>query len=167
MFDGCFIVELRTMKDQFKEILDSLDEKVPRSRLAPYRDLLIELRRRMYTYREIRQILREKCQVQVSVSTLHDFLQAQRKTKRIVRTTAILENQKPQGEKLAERKTIPVNTSTPKNSAPAASHDEVRKRIAALKQRQTQPEQDKRIFEYDPDQPLHIESNDVKKDIVK
>ena len=129
-----------------------------RAHLAPYRDLLTELRRRKYTYREIRQILREKCQVEVSVSTLHDFLKAQRKTKRIVRATAILENQKPQEEKPTEKNTVPVTTATPKNSTPVASPDEVRKRIATLKQRQTQPEQDKRIFEYDPDQPLHLES---------
>ena len=62
------------MKDQLQEILDSLDEKTPRSRLAPYRDFIAKLRRRKYTYREIRRILREKCQVQVSISTLHDFV---------------------------------------------------------------------------------------------
>ena len=55
------------MKDQLQEILDSLDEKTPRSRLAPYRDFIAKLRRRKYTYREIRRILREKCQVQVSM----------------------------------------------------------------------------------------------------
>ena len=86
------------MKDQLQEILDSLDEKTPRSRLAPYRDFIAKLRRRKYTYREIRRILREKCQVQVSISTLHDFVRAQarKKTQRLISATAVSERPKPQ-----------------------------------------------------------------------
>jgi len=128
------------MKEQFQEILDNLDEKTPRSRLAPYRDLIIELRRRKRTYREILQILREKCQVQVSISTLHNFLQAQRKPKRIGRTTAIPKNQKPQGEeKSLERNAISIVTAYPEKPVSALSPDEARQRIEALKRRQYNP----------------------------
>ena len=49
----------------------------------------------------------------------------------------------------------------PKNSAPSVeSPDEIRQRIAALKQRAAQPEPEIKRFEYDPDQPLHLVPND-------
>ena len=34
--------------------------------------------------------------------------------------------------------------------------DEVRQRIASIKQRHAQPEPDIKQFDYDPDQPLHL-----------
>jgi hypothetical protein len=62
------------MGANFQEILDSLAEKPPRSRLEPYRDLIEELVRRGRTYREIRKILAEKCGLRVALSTLHSFM---------------------------------------------------------------------------------------------
>jgi hypothetical protein len=52
------------MDDKFGGLLDSLPEKPPRSRLEPYSELIVELRRRGRTYREIARILAEKCKVQ-------------------------------------------------------------------------------------------------------
>jgi hypothetical protein len=119
-----------------------------------YRDLLLELQRRKYTYREIRQILQEKCQVEVSLSTLHGFLRTQRKPKSsATRTSTVSEHQKSQNEMAPEHVAI---FTLPKKAAPMASPDEVRQRIAMLKQQTTQPKQDKKIFHYDPDQPLHL-----------
>ena len=62
------------MGGRFQDILDSLPEKPPRSRLEPYRDLIEELRRRGRTFREIAHILREKCHVETAASTIHDFV---------------------------------------------------------------------------------------------
>jgi len=56
------------MDAKFKEILDGLPSKRPRSRLEPYGELIRELRRRGRTYRDIADILGEKCQVQVTAS---------------------------------------------------------------------------------------------------
>ena len=53
----CLVYSGRSMDANLQEILDNLDEKAPRSRLGPYRDLILELRRRNRTYREILQIL--------------------------------------------------------------------------------------------------------------
>src|SRR3989442_212786 len=64
------------MEGKLDEILDSLSEKPPRSCLESFRDFIIELRRRKRTYREIAQILEEKCRVRVSKSTVHRFLRA-------------------------------------------------------------------------------------------
>ena len=69
------------MDDKLQVILDSLPEKRPRSRLEPYCELIDELRRRGRTYREIARILVEKCQLQVSRSTVHDFVRGRSRTK--------------------------------------------------------------------------------------
>ncbi len=60
---------------KFKEILDGLPPKRPRSRLETYAKLIIELRRDR-TYRDIAHILAEKCQIQVTASEVHDFVRA-------------------------------------------------------------------------------------------
>ena len=62
------------MDAKFKEILDGLPSKRPRSRLEPYGELISELRRRGRTYRDIAHILGEKCQVQVTASVLVGFM---------------------------------------------------------------------------------------------
>src|SRR6516162_4929908 len=45
------------MDRKFEDILDTLPEKPPRSRLEPYRELIGELRKRGRTYRDIAGIL--------------------------------------------------------------------------------------------------------------
>ena len=62
------------MGGQFKDILDSLPEKSPRSRLDPYLELIEELRRRGRTFREIAHILAERCYLETAASTIHDFI---------------------------------------------------------------------------------------------
>ena len=72
------------MEDQLKQILESLPEKPPRSRLAPYREFIEELRQLGRTYRDIAAILAEKCQLRVSASAIRDFVRihSRDKTKR-------------------------------------------------------------------------------------
>jgi len=101
----------------------------------------------------------EKCQVRISVSTLHDFLRTRKKAARTVRATDVKKSQKPQGKAVSERTSIPEENG---KSASISSSDEIRQKIERLKQRSPQPEPDKRIFEYDPDQPLHLVSEDQK-----
>jgi hypothetical protein len=67
------------MDKRFQAILDSLPPKLPRSRLEPYWELIRELRHRGRTYREIAQILADKCHVAVAASTVHDFVRARSK----------------------------------------------------------------------------------------
>lgn len=49
------------MKDEFQGILNIVKERPGRARLEPYGELIDELRRRL-TYRDISDILTEKCQ---------------------------------------------------------------------------------------------------------
>ncbi len=136
------------MDANLQAILDSLEEKEPRSRLAAYRDLILELRRRNRTYREILRILADRCQIRVSISTLHDFLYAQQRIdskrgnpKIRMKKAPCPDKQFPESAKSGEE--IPVMS-------------DIQQRIAALKRRQTLPRPNAPRFTYDPDQPLHL-----------
>ena len=137
----------------FQHILDSLPEKLPRSRLQPYRALIEKLRRQGRTYREIVGILSEKCNLQVSLSTLHDFVSVQSRElpKRQSRAGVVAVNAL--NRPATDRSTNPVS----------ATPDDVQARILALKHRcATQPQPPEKLFHYDPDEPLHL-PQDIRK----
>lgn len=121
------------MDDYLKKILDDLPDKPPRSRLEPYHDFIVELRRRGRTFREIAGILAEKCQVQVTGSGIHDFLRT----------------------RLGRDATRLAASMLPKTS----SGDEVQRRIAELKARNSTAKQSANGFEYDPDEPLRLKTS--------
>jgi hypothetical protein len=136
-----------SMDSEFRNILESLPEKPPRSRLEPYGELIDGLRRRGRTFRDIVEILAEKCQVQVSISTLHDFLRARscrnRNSARRIAADATIAN--------------PIaSKSAGGESVQKPSEDEVRQRIAAFKARKpvTTPSRDD--FHFDPNEPLRL-----------
>jgi hypothetical protein len=135
------------MEANFQEILDSLIEKPPRSRLERYRDLIEELLERGRTYREIRNILAEKCNVRVSLSTLHRFA---------VPHLPLRDGARQSLPSLGTNGTKIRAPGKKQSSVGNQQHlDQVRQRIAALKTRnftQTKPEG----FSYDPDQPLRL-----------
>lgn len=142
------------MDASHQEILDNLEEKEPRSRLGPCRELIFELRRRNRTYREIVRILSVRCQIHISISTLHDFLHAQRQI-----------DSKPRKQKTKRRKILAQNEQLPES----AKHKEeipivndIQQRIAALKRRPTPPQPNAPRFTYDPDQPLHLITQEKK-----
>jgi hypothetical protein len=126
------------MDDDLKKILAELPIKPPRSRLEPYREFIEELRSRGRTYRDIAEILAEKCAVQVTASGVHDFVRARTRAK-------------------TKSNPLPVSNPVAAETSPAsASSEEVQRKIAALKARNTAAEPGPRGFEYDPDQPLRL-----------
>lgn len=142
------------MSDKFQQILDNMPEKPPRSRLEPYAELIIELRRRKRTYREILDVLAEKCNLPISISTLHDFVRMKaeeaRKVAKVLRTAA-------QGARDDDRGVASPRAPTPKMAETRPSDEEVRRRIAALKARpKPAPEEPSKQFEYNPDEPLRL-----------
>ena len=145
------------MGDDFQKILDSLGEKVSRSRLAPYHDLIMELRRRRRTYREIQQILRERCRIQISISTLHEYLKIRRRTGGTVRDAEGPRHPRPQGMRTSKERPI---TSAYDKPTESISTDEIRQRIAALKQSRPEPAPEKPIFHYDPNKPLTLKADE-------
>lgn len=136
------------MQDTLQDILNTLPEKPPRSRLETYRELIDELRQRGWTYRDIAGILADKCQLTVSISTLHDFVRLRSLGKRSsARRTA------PDGSKADA---IDPKGALVGSDDRAAQDEEVRRRIAALKARKpvTTPSRDD--FHFDANQPLRL-----------
>ena len=135
------------MEDQLKQILESLPEKPPRSRLAPYREFIEELRRLGRTYREIATILAEKCQLNVSASAIHDFFRLH-SSRQARRGSPI---SKPQ-RSTVEAARLHAGTSVKGNSEVG-----VQDRIAALKRRDKVTRLGREIFQFDASEPLRLD----------
>jgi hypothetical protein len=135
------------VEDKFQAILNSVTEKVGRSRLEAYGELIDELRRRGLTYRDIAGILAEKCQFQVSKSAINHFVRARSRRKRnSARRIAT-------GAMIA----VPIAPkSAIVDSAQKPTEDEVRQRIAAFKARRSVTTPSLDDFHFDPNQPLRL-----------
>jgi hypothetical protein len=134
------------MDANLKNILDELPDKPPRSRLEPYREFIEELRSRGRTYRDIADILAEKCAVHVTGSGVHDYLRTRSRAKASHAEVSPIKPGQP-----------PVSIPVARDSLAAApSSEEVQRKIAALKGRNTATEVGPRGFEYNPDEPLRL-----------
>jgi hypothetical protein len=130
----------------FKEILDSLPERPLRSRLEPYRELILEMRRRGRPFREIVHVLDEKCGVHVVASTVHDFVKSAR-TRERDHEPNVVENSRQGATRLEEG---PI-------------HDELDDRIAALKARKAQSRTAPKRFQFVSGEPLRLASKRDRK----
>ncbi len=136
------------MDARFQEILDSLPPKRPRSRLEPYAELIEELRQRGTTYRKIAAILTERCQLQTSASTVHDFLHVRTPTKTAAKRGRTAGSRMRDAARRAPRwSRAQANVQPP---------DDVQRRIAALKMRSAPAKPKPKEFQYDPEEPLHF-----------
>jgi hypothetical protein len=143
------LVRRRSFMDaRFQEILDSLPPKRPRSRLEPYAELIEELRHRGTTYRKIAAILTERCQLQTSASTVHDFLHVQTPTKTPGKRRRTAVSRVPDTARRAPRLSQAQGNVQPP--------DDVQRRIAALKMRSAPAKPKPKEFQYDPEEPLHL-----------
>ena len=140
------------MNEKSKAILSGFTGRKKHSQLTPHRDLICKLRQRGCAFREIVRILSENFSLTVAHTTICRFIARLEKERQKPRKT------KPRKEKSVPIIPVPIIPAAPKKPmpAPTASHDEIRQRIAALKQRQSQSKPDTKRFEYDPDQPLHL-----------
>ena len=146
------------MNDRFQSILNSLPEKPPRSRLAPYYELIEELRLRGCTYREIERILVDQCQFQISRSAINNFMRAQarKKTDLSKRKTAEAAAKNTEAQIVATRPMIGPNKRTDALNREDQPMDDIVQRIAELKKRPSQVEANPKQFHYDPNEPLHL-----------
>jgi len=117
------------MDQAFQAILDNVPPKQP-APLEPYRDLIVEMRRRGQTYREIAQVLAANFNVHVELAAIHD----------LVRPRAV---RKPR-QRPVERRPEVVTPS-------------VRRRVETLLERPAQTQGP--VFEYDENEPLRLISN--------
>jgi len=148
------------MNDKFQSILSSLPEKSPRSRLAPYYELIEELRSRGCTYREIERILVGQCQFQISRSAINNFMRAQsrKKVKPSKRPSVAPMDRNAVGQAVI----ADLNPKTDAATQNCQPMDEVFQRIAALKKQPTTTSSSSKLFQYDPNEPLRIERNPGK-----
>ncbi len=130
------------MDANLKKLLDELPDKPPRSRLEPYREFVEELRSRGRTYRDIAEILAEKCAVQVTGGGVHDFVRSRS------------HREKNQTVKTAER--LPAKRPARDTLPKASSSGEARRKIAELKALNSTAEPHADKFEYDADEPFRI-----------
>ncbi len=151
------------MDPKFEAILSNLPAKKPRSQLEPYRELIHQMRKRGFGYREIAQVLKKQCGLKVGSSTVNDFVLAQARSKDKVFHAP--------SKKLATNKdarALRGVTSTYKDSEGTASHRKVfedsARTIKAVKDIAPQSRTTKPIFEYNPDEPLRILRNHRKKE---
>ena len=121
------------MNREFDEIIKALPDRVPRSRLEAYRNLMEELRRNGRTFREIAEVLDTQCGVRVTRSGGHDFLRRR-------------DGAAPRSTKAA--------SSSPRalNSFPVATIQ----RIAELKNQPSSLASNADDFQFEPNEPLRI-----------
>ena len=139
------------MNEKSKAILVGFTGRKKRSQLTPHRDLICKLHQRGCAFREIVRLLAENFNLSVAPSTVCRFIA------RLEQEASKPRETKPRKEKPIT--IMPVTPAAPEKSMPApfaATSDEIRQRIATLKQQMAQREPDEKQFNYDPDQPLHL-----------
>jgi hypothetical protein len=139
-------------EDYFKAIIGSLPDKKPRSRLEPYGNLIEQLRKLGWTYREIERILSEKCGIHAPRCTINDFVRRRRRWNVKVQKSRALK---------VENTNLPpiaiageIKSTREKNELQKFS--DTYKRIEALRQRVPKPIKTSDLFHYNPDEPLHL-----------
>ncbi len=135
------------MEKALEDFLSTLPAKRPRSRLSPYTDLIGELRKRGWTYRDITKILEECCAIRVSASNLHHFVK--------VRNTEYTQQDLVPAAKPSLNRDL-HSSSTPKHPPQDQHPDEIARRIQALKQRAPTSAHITNVFEYDESEPLSL-----------
>jgi hypothetical protein len=131
------------MDPKIADLLNTIPDNPPRSKLEPHSDVIAALRKKRYTYRQISQFLSEHLQVNAAPSTIHDFLRVRRSRARKLRTPVV--ERRPKAE--------PVTTPVPR---PTQAVGDVKKRIAAFKNRSGKDGETKPRFVYDEAEPLQL-----------
>ena len=89
------------MNEELQQIFDSAPEDEPKSRLEPYRELVLRWRRQGRSYRRICQLLRDKCGVDITYLPLYEFVQRRSRPR------------KPKPEPEVEQPQIPASEPEP------------------------------------------------------
>ncbi len=135
------------MDDRLRQILETLPEKPPRSRLDPFREFIGKLREQGRTYRDIAFILAERCELQISATAVHNFVRSRSRAKPEPQTRRT-EERDPPGNRSIERGQTALK-------AKDALHN-VQQRIQALKRRSEAAQPAPQGFKFDPEEPLRL-----------
>jgi hypothetical protein len=132
--------------ERIRQLLENLPEREPRSRLEPFRELIVRMREKGYSYREISRYLVERCGVEITHNAVRNFLK---------RHGAADGQALPPHGADAQR---PWNADTPRLSKTATVEEpsRVRERIEALKRWRAPEETPVADFRFDAAQPLRL-----------
>jgi hypothetical protein len=144
------------MKPEFDQIYESVPADPPRSRLEPYRSLILRWRRQGRTYERIRELLRERCKVSVALSTLYDFIHKRSKPRTDDLESPALTELGSEGLALG-----PITASEPPTfpRPPAAETTQNRPSLQSLRNKPALTPKPTVLeeFHYDEDKPLTID----------
>jgi hypothetical protein len=152
------------MDPKFQAILNALPANPPRSRLEPYRELILEMRKRGRSYREIASVLMHACDIRVGTSTINDFVLCHTKSRSTHKISATKiqattnKNSVVLRSTYKNRKDIQGPISTPK------ALEGIARNIKEVKNRPPQTRKKKLLFEYNPDEPLRLQRNQKTKE---
>lgn len=132
--------------EELRRLLDELPEREPRSRLDPFRALIMEMRRRQYSYRDISRFLIERCGVAISHNAVRNFIN---------RHWVGIGEPQPVGSTEAHR-VWNVVASSLSASRETEQPQPIRDRIDALKRRPQAGAAPDQPFSFDPAQPLRL-----------
>ena len=135
------------MDERLQKIFGSVPADQPRSRLEPYRELILRWRRQGRTYHRIRQLLAEECDVKVAYVTLYWFIQRRSRPKTNPQPEAQLAIIMP----VVSEEKSPLRLSRPSPEEIAAMREAAR---ASNHKPVFTTEEPKELFVYDPDKPL-------------
>jgi hypothetical protein len=135
------------MDERLRQILETLPEKPPRSRLEPFREFIGKLREQGRTYRDIAVILAERCELRISATAVHNFVRSRSREKPEPRMRRTGQSGPPRNRSTERGRSVV--------EANGALHD-VQQRIQALKRRSEEAQPAPQGFQFDPDEPLRL-----------
>jgi len=130
------------MDPKIAALIGNLPEQPGRSKLEQHADVIAELRRKRYTYKQIAQFIQEQFNLSVAQSTIHDFVRVRRR----------------RGKKTATPD-VPAAAVRPQRDRETGTPGDVQRKIAELKRRSAPTGDNKPTFVYDAEQPLKLVKN--------
>jgi IS30 family transposase len=138
------------MDEKLRQLIDTMPERPPRSKLEPHAEVIRELRRKRRTYQEIAAFFREHLQLAVAPSTIYEFVKTRARQAR-----------KPVSD--AEQWVSSGNQASEKPAASAAGiGGDARERIRALRHQPVPAKKERPRFAFDPEQPLTLKPQELK-----
>jgi hypothetical protein len=139
------------MDPKLQEILNDLPDAVPRSKLEPYREFILRLRRQGRSFETIREILSTRCSLKVSHGNLVEFVQ------RRARPRTAIAAANPEQPPLDPVYRQPVEREERPSPTPRWTQEEIeamRAKARASAHKPTTEPKPPPLFHYDPTRPL-------------
>ena len=135
------------MNEELQRIFDSAPLEAGKSRLEPYRELVLRWRRQGRSYRRICQLLRDLCGVEITYLPLYEFVQRRSRPR------------KPAPEPEIERVDVPATQQTASQQGKKLTADERAAQVEFIRSLNQPPSenQPKPGWNFDVDKPRTIQ----------